>query len=126
MTVNEYAAQGVFAAEHPLPFLIYAFCIGILLGLLLDILTVCDKLFGKNAIILFFTDFFSVISAYLLLFAGALFFNNGILRWYHAVMFLCGNRMYSATLSFFVRQLVEKLYFLVSRTLNLMFLTLMS
>lgn len=125
MTGNEYAANGIFAAEYPLPFLIYAFCIGVLLGLLLDILTVCDRLFGKNSIILFFTDFFSVLSTYLLLFAGALFFNNGILRWYHVAMFLCGNRMYSATLSFFVLQLVGKIYFLVSRTLNLLFFALM-
>jgi len=90
MTSSDVFKNTVF--DHPEPFsmLICSLAAGMLLRMLVDIFSVAEKCFGKNKVLCFFTDFFSIVGVYLFLFVCAYNFNNGIIRWYCIAICLAG------------------------------------
>lgn len=124
MTEINTAESGIFAPEHPLPFIIYAAVLGVVLAFCFDFFSLGDRLFGRNKVILFFTDLLSVISAYFLLFAGALHYNDGIIRWYHAASVISGYRLYKRVLSHSVKILLDKAYSVLEKIIKTAFAVL--
>lgn len=91
---------------------------GIFTGILFDLLSVTDRLFGENRVIVFLKDFFTVVAGYLLMFICALHFNNGILRWYHPVLAFAGLRLYRRLFSKTVLRLIHFLYTVIEKVLR--------
>ena len=90
MTSSDIFKNTVF--DHPEPFsmLVCSLVAGLILRMLVDVFSVTEKYLGKNMILCFFADFFSVVGAYLFLFVSAYNFNNGIIRWYCIAICIAG------------------------------------
>ncbi len=88
MTNSDIFKNTVFDHINPLPMLLCSVVAGILLGMMLDVFSLTERFFGKNRIIIFFTDMISVVFSYLFLFVCAYNFNCGMIRWYCVVISL--------------------------------------
>ncbi len=88
MTNSDIFKNTVFDHINPFPMLICSVLAGILLGMMLDVFSLTERFFGKNRIIIFFTDMISVVFSYLFLFVCAYNFNCGMIRWYCVVISL--------------------------------------
>lgn len=97
---------------------------GVILGMLYDVFRVKRRLFGSNALVLFFDDLiFSMLALTCFLFT-VFVVNNGIFRWFEVFFCLVGFCLYSATISkiviaiFFwvadlLRAVVKKIIFVI-------------
>ena len=117
MLENDFFAGTVFGFENPVPLMLFALFTGIAAGLFFDMMSLTVKLFGVNRIIIFFTDFFTVLSGYLFLFCCALNYNNGEIRWYHILFCAAGYKIYKYTLSSAVLKAIGFIYNIVEKAL---------
>ena len=93
MTTSDIFKNTVFDHISPFPMIVCSVAAGILLGMMFDVFSLTERFFGKNRIIIFFTDVISVILTYLFLFVCAYNFNGGIIRWYCVVLCLAFLRL---------------------------------
>lgn len=113
MMENEFFKGTVFFSADPLPLLLMSLAVGGLSGFLRDLLDLFCRLVGKNRAAVFFADLFSVLFCYSALFVCALNEENGILRWYHAVLAIIGFRLYRTLFSPSVQKILSFLLSLI-------------
>lgn len=119
MTTNDFFKDTVFSASNPLALMVCAVIVGVLFGVFKDLMKIPERLFGKNAVLIFVSDFIGIVFAYLFMFVCALNFNHGIIRWYHFVMSFFALFVYKNTLSSAVVLVLDRLCCLVGRVAGL-------
>lgn len=119
MLFEKIPLKGVFLPEKPLPMLIASFIIGVIVSICLDI--VSNKyVFAEKGVLRFFSEFLAVVCAYFAEFICALDFNNGIIRWYHAVTLFLAVFLYRRFLSKYVVLTLDFIFSLIKNFLRLM------
>ena len=57
MTTGDFFKDTVFAASNPFALMLCAVAVGMLFGVFKDVMKLFERLFGKNAVLIFVTDF---------------------------------------------------------------------